>query len=197
MRTEADTYTPDLFTGATYSAHDASTLTAMREKWHQTIADDGGCCPVCGRWGKVYRYRLTQSLAAALRWIADHGNAEGWADVQKGGPRWMLRSKTYPLLAHWGLVESREFGSGIWRVTASGARFLAGTETAPRAVFVYDNRIMDVEDERVTFRGCFGVKFDFDALMGGAVDWAAVAAAMTTPATKRQSTTTEARRWNS
>jgi len=149
-------------------------LKKLQDEWDATIAGEGGCCPVCGKFGKVYKYKLSQGLALALKWIADHGADDGWVDVQTKGPRWMLRSKTYPLLAHWQFIESQNARSGVWRVTDLGRDFLGGFDVAPCAVYVYDNKVMALDKENTTFRGCFGVRFDFDELMSDQFNWADV-----------------------
>lgn len=146
-------------------------LQRMKDEWEETIKGDGGCCPVCGKFGKVYRIKLSQALALSLKWMADNAGEDGWVDVQTKGPRWMLRAKTYPLLVHWGMLESRQPRSGVWRVTPQGRDFIAGTEVAPKAVYIYDNALMALDAESTTFRGCFGVKFDFDELMSANFNW--------------------------
>lgn len=150
-------------------------LKRLKDDWDETISGDGGCCPVCGKFGKVYKYKLSQALALSLKWIVDHGDADGWVDVQTRGPRWMLRAKTYPLLVHWNMIEDKAPRSGIWRATAVGREFLEGLDVAPKAVYVYDNHVMAIDAEETTFRGCFGVKFDFDELMSFNFNWANVA----------------------
>ena len=150
-------------------------LRKLKDEWEEAISGDGGCCPVCGKFGKVYKYKLSQALALALKWIADHGDQDGWADVQTKGPRWMLRSKTYALLAHWNFIESKNARSGIWRVTNEGRAFLHGEDVAPKAVYIYDNHVMALDAETTSFRGCFGVKFDFEELMSSNFNWANVA----------------------
>lgn len=147
----------------------------LRDEWAETISGEGGHCPVCDKFGKVYKYKLSQALALALKWIAEHGDEEGWVDVQQRGPRWMLRSKTYPLLTHWGFLESKGSRSGVWRPTPHGLAFIEGTLLAPSAVYVYDNSKWGSDSESIAFRGCFGVKFDFDALMSDQFKWADLA----------------------
>lgn len=149
-------------------------MAVLRDEWRETIEGDGGCCPVCGKFGKVYKIKLSQALALALKWVADHGNPEGWVDVQTTGPRWMLRSKTYPLLAHWKLLESQSQRSGVWRVTHAGKEFLSGFALVPKAVYIYDNRVWGFDSETTAYRGCFGVQFDFDELMSSSFKWADV-----------------------
>lgn len=165
---------PGMYTDPTGLCTPTEHLRKMQDEWDATIAGEGGCCPVCGKFGKVYKYKLSQSLALALKWIGDHGADDGWVDVQTKGPRWMLRSKTYPLLSHWGFIEAQAARSGIWRLTEEGRDFLAGFEVAPCAVYVYDNKVMALDAENITFRGCFGLRFDFDELMSDHFKWADV-----------------------
>ena len=147
-------------------------LANMKSNWDKAITGDGAFCPCCGKWGKVYKYKLSQHLALCLRWIAIHGKENGWVDVQNTAPRWMLKSKTYPLLAHWKLIESQSNRSGIWRATYLGKMFADGQIPQPSAVYVYDNGVWGFDGEEVSFRGCFGRHFDFDELMSERFDWA-------------------------
>lgn len=165
---------PGMWTESSVPVTAAQHLKRLQDEWDRTITGEGGCCPVCGKFGKVYKYKLSQGLALALKWITDHGADEGWVDVQTKGPRWMLRSKTYPLLVHWGFIESKNARSGIWRATEAGRDFLSGFDVAPSAVYVYDNKVMALDAENVTFRGCFGIHFDFDQLMSDQFKWADV-----------------------
>jgi hypothetical protein len=144
----------------------------IREKWAIAIGGDGAFCPCCGKWGKVYKQKLNEHLALCLRWIYVHGGTDGWVNVQNTAPRWMLKSKTYPLLSHWQLIESQGSRSGIWRATAKGRMFADGLESVSSAVYIYDNGIWGFADEEVSFRGCFGKHFDFDELMSERFDWA-------------------------
>lgn len=147
-------------------------LSKQQDLWKNTIEGEGGHCPCCGKWGKVYKIRLSQHLALALRWMVVHGDEEGWVDVQSFGPRWMLRGKTYPLLEHWGLIESQARRSGIWRATLKGRDFTEGKISMAAAVHVYDNRVWGFEDEDVNFRDCFGKHFNFEAMMSDQFNWA-------------------------
>ena len=147
-------------------------LAKMRNNWNKSIESDGSFCPCCGKWGKVYKRKLDQHLALCLKWISRQGDEDGWVDVQNKGPRWMLKSKTYPLLEHWQMIESQSKRSGVWRVTLRGQDFLAGHTSVPAAVHIYDNRVWGFEAEEVSFRGCFGRQFDFDEMMSEQFNWA-------------------------
>lgn len=151
---------------------EAEYLDRLRSSWKQTIAGDGGKCPCCDKWGKVYKIKLSQHLALCLKWMIDHKRDDDWVDVQNTAPRWMLKSKTYPLLEHWALIESQAARSGKWRATKVGIDFVAGVVTMPEAVYIYDNRRWGFEEKGVTFRQCFGKHFDFNELMSVQFNWA-------------------------
>lgn len=147
-------------------------LAKMRSTWNKSIEGEGAFCPCCGKWGKVYKIKLSQHLALCLRWIAINGDEDGWVDVQNKAPRWMLKSKTYPLLEHWGLIDSQSKRSGVWRATLKGQDFINGANAMPSAVHIYDNKVWGFESEEVSFRGCFGKHFDFDEMMSSQFRWA-------------------------
>lgn len=157
--------------GAQLGLHAHEHLRHLKDEWDETIRGKGGNCPVCGQFGKIYKFSLTQTLALALKWIHDHTDETGWADVQNKGPRWMLRGKTYSMLVHWKFVRSGGKKSGIWQLTDDGRVFLQGSSLAPKAVYIYDNKVMALDAETGYFRDFFGVKFDFDALMSAQFRW--------------------------
>lgn len=153
---------------------DDSELNQLRQQWMKTIEGKGGICPCCGQRGKIYRYKITQHYALCLRWIQVNGDEEGWVNVQKVGPRWMLKSKTHTQLAHWKLVEPQSKRSGVWRVTALGHQFISGEVEVPAAIYVFNNTIYGVDQTQTSYRSCFGVHFDFDELMSTRFDWSKV-----------------------
>jgi len=148
-------------------------LNKLRTNWSKAIEGGGAICPCCDRNGKVYRARLHQTMALALRWIAvNKEDDDGWVNVQNKGPRWMLKGKNYCLLEHWGLIESKSNRSGVWRATPKALEFIDGTITMPSAVYIYDNRVWGFDDEETSFRSCFGKYFDFDEMMSAQFKWA-------------------------
>lgn len=150
---------------------DDSLIRRIRNSWLKAIAGDGAICPCCDRHGKVYRLRLHQTFALALRWIYLNGDENGWVNVQNKGPRVILKSKNYGMLAHWGLIESFGKRSGVWRVTEKGKAFGAGLITVPASAFIYNDEVVGFSEEEITFRGCFKETFDFDEMMSARFDW--------------------------
>jgi hypothetical protein len=150
---------------------DDALLQRMRNSWLKAIAGDGAICPCCDRHGKVYRIRLHQTFALALRWIYLNGDEEGWVNVQTKGPRFILKSKNYGMLTHWGLIESFANRSGIWRITPKGKAFANGQIMLPASIFIYDNNLFGFSEEETSYRGCFKETFNFDEMMSARFDW--------------------------
>lgn len=146
-------------------------MSRMRERWWHAVKGDGAICPVCDRSGKIYRIRLNQTYALALRWIYLHGDENGWVNVQKKGPRIILKGKNYGMLHHWGLLESFGKRSGVWRITEKGKAFGAGLIKVPASVFIYDDIVYGFSEEEITFKQCFKESFNFDEMMSARFDW--------------------------
>jgi hypothetical protein len=146
-------------------------LDELKKSWVETIENDGGNCPCCERWGKVNVFKLTEALAASLMWMYKHRNEDDTVDVQNKAPRWILKAKTYPLLKHWGLIESVSPRSGIWEVTTKGKDFLFGFNKLPDRVFIYNNEVFSFGKKETDYRGCLGVKFSFEDMMSERFSW--------------------------
>ena len=44
-------------------------LQQQRDAWRHTIEGEGGHCPVCARWGRIYGRGLNETMARALIWL--------------------------------------------------------------------------------------------------------------------------------
>lgn len=142
--------------------------------------DSGTRCPCCGKWAKRYKRRLNGAVVRSLAWLVlasddeSRSDPEGWVDVPKYGPRWMMRGNPHPKLALWGFAERRPVdedaptrSSGVWRPTPKGRRFVAGQIHAPAFVYEYLSEVESVSEERVAFRDVLDVPFDYPSLMAG------------------------------
>ena len=145
--------------------------------------DAGTRCPCCSKWVKRYRRRLNGSVVRSLAWLvlaSDRpgvGGPDGWVDVPKHAPRWMVRGNPHPKLRLWGFAERRPVeegssvrSSGMWRPTALGRRFVAGSTDAPESVFEYQSDVDAVSAERVRFDQVLDVAFDYTELMAAGTD---------------------------
>ena len=136
-------------------------------------------CPCCQQTGKIYKRSISTTMVRQLiiiskasrsKW-ADH---ENWVDVKQ----FYLpgASGDYAKLRFWGLIEpqsvrtNRKNASGWWRITDLGRSFVKGALTVCKYVYVYNNRLYEVEG--VDSEGPFifigkalGEKFDYEELM--------------------------------
>jgi hypothetical protein len=144
----------------------------LRGNWHATIEDEGGYCPVCSRWGKIYARALNRTMARSLLWLCKEALNNPWVDVPKMAPRWLVRSNQLPTLKAWGLVErapvdpkSKTKHSGMWRPTELGVQFALQQVTVPKKVYTYNDTVQSVSPEQVSLTDCFGDDFDYQATM--------------------------------
>lgn len=151
------------------------TVSEAREGWKKTIAADGGSCPCCDRWGKIYGRAINKTMAKSLKWLydacQDAPSLRDWIDVPNTAPKSVLRSNQLATLRWWGLVERRlpepdenVKHTGMWRMTLRGMDFVEGKLLVPRKVFTYNGDVVSVSDDQVAFKECTG-NFDIDATM--------------------------------
>jgi hypothetical protein len=149
-------------------------LTPAREAWRATIEADGGDCPCCGRWGKVYPRSINETMARSLIWLAKAPEdlPGGWVDVPERGPKWLLRSNQLSTLRWWGLIERRESEpdvdekhSGMWRLTRLGVMFVTGRVEVPKVAHTYDGKVVRMGEKTINIRACFGRRFSYDEVM--------------------------------
>ena len=144
-----------------------------KEIWRNTIKGDGGHCPVCDRWGKIYGRAINNTMARSLIWLcAAPTEDNGWVDVPNKAPRAVIRSNQLPTLHWWNLVErlgsenAKQKHSGMWRPTALGLDFVNGNAQVPRKVFTYNNKVQAYSLDMVRINECFKEQFDYQQLMG-------------------------------
>ena len=148
------------------------TLAAARKQWFEsTITDDGGHCPCCDRFGKMYKRKMNRTMAASLLWLSRIGG--GWIDVPKTAPKWVVRTNQLSTLKWWGLIERKAADptgkvkhTGLWRVTAEGALFAMGITTAPAWVITYNDEPIKFSDKLIHIGDALGADFDYRDVMG-------------------------------
>lgn len=149
-----------------------SDLQQHRDAWRHTIEGDGGHCPVCDRWGRIYGRGLNETMARSLIWLVSAPMDGGWVDVPLKAPRWVVRSNQLPTLKWWGLVErcpndkdSKLKHSGLWRPTALGYDFVNAGARVPKKVFTYNDQVEAHSAETVAIHQCFKQQFDYQEVM--------------------------------
>jgi len=145
----------------------------MQPDLFSEVRSKGYKCSCCGQFVKVYRRRLSGSMAAVLLLMYRHGkfdwlHVENWLKVI-GRPS--LRADFHKLV-HWTLLEkkkeNREDGSnrnGYYKITGRGIAFIIGEFTVKESVLIYNNTVEGFEGKDVTILDCLGKKFRYDELM--------------------------------
>ena len=154
-----------------------SDLEQLRREWFFTIDGDGGRCPCCDRWGKIYAHHLNGAMVATLRWLCEQSPDGEWVNMPEHAPRWALRGYQFASLEKWGLLERNRLAkkededkdtkhSGFWRPTEKGRAFSDGFIAVPQIAFVYNNNVLRFGDKLVYFDDCLGEKFSYLRTMG-------------------------------
>lgn len=160
--------------------------------WLRTHAAAGVFCPCCQQFVKIYRRKITSSMAYALLLIARHykdrplGEMGEWLHVPEylsaqskfGAP---VRGGDWAKLRWWGLIEAamdvepserRSDGSarvGHYRLTPLGRAWARGECAVPRIALIFNQRLARLDDtETVTIREALKDKFNYAELMGWA-----------------------------
>lgn len=146
----------------------------LRDKW-----DDGVECPCCTQYVKLYRRKITSSMAYGLilvyRYFEDHPDME-WLHMTnylnlldipfpvKSGDKAMLR--------FWGLIEGkpemREDKSnraGYWKITDLGREFVRGVATVKSHAKIFNSKCYGLTGEQITIYQALTEKFIYSELM--------------------------------
>lgn len=155
------------------------TLEEARAQWRATTEGDGGRCPCCDRWGKIYGRNINKTMAAAVVWLfQQEGDENGWVHLPTKAPLWLMRSKQLPSMRWWGLIErkakdpkdaSARF-SGFWRLTELGKQWVVGHASVPRMAWTYDGEVERLDGDPVTVSQCFDSYFDYSEVVAGRFD---------------------------
>jgi hypothetical protein len=144
-------------------------LAQLRSDWDRIKSGDGGHCPVCDRWGKIYPRGINRTMARSLIWLAAKSGEGNWVDVPNTAPAWILRSNQLPTLRWWDMVErndtdksSENKHSGMWRVTTYGKLFAENKIDAPDKVFTYNGEVVGRSINMTKITSCFEYDFDYD-----------------------------------
>lgn len=143
-------------------------LAILKSEWNDCIEGDGGHCPVCDRWGKIYPRGINSTMAKSLIWLASRSSDGSWVDVPNTAPAWLLRSNQLPTLRWWDMVERNDSNksaedkhSGMWRVTEYGKLFSENKIQAPDKVFTYNGEVISRSVVMTGITQCFKQEFDY------------------------------------
>lgn len=143
----------------------------LRTHWHQGVD-----CPCCGQYVKLYRRKLNSQMATFLgKLVVKYLRDPRWYHARelcaKGSTK---ASSDGTYLVHWGFIQSCpkddttvQKTSGLWRPTPSGIDFVLKKTTAPKYMFLFDNKAFQSQDPvpQVQFYECLTDKFIYHELM--------------------------------
>lgn len=150
---------------------EAEYLAKIRKDYLKVLEGEGGDCPCCKRHGKYNGYSITKTDAKALVWIFVNGNKDGWVHMPTQAPREFMRAKSFTNLRYWALIENYPNdnkdvkGSGFWRVTNKGIKYMRGEMQLPKKAFVFDRTLVGFSEQQVFFRECFKDHFNLEEVM--------------------------------
>lgn len=148
----------------------------LRAEWN-----DGVECPCCTQFVKLYKRKITSSMAYALILIYKYFK------MIEPGAKWVhmndylngIEGLPYPIksgdnakLRYWDLMrektELRSDGSnraGYWQLTDLGRAFVEGNASVLSHAKVFNSKCYAVEGKEITIREALGEKFNYTELM--------------------------------
>lgn len=139
---------------------------------------DGFICPCCNQPAKMYRRKLTSSMAYALVLILRHHNVHpGWVhmeDLLKGLNIPASVRGDAPKLRFWGLIEpktgEKEDGNpnnGYYRITEEGIAFAKGRAKAHSHIWLYNNKAFGIpaDAELIDIYSALNNKFRYSEIL--------------------------------
>lgn len=146
-----------------------ATLAQIRT-WLRTHVEDGTECPACRQHVKVYRRKITSSMARSL---IDMYRAGGltWVHVPTviSGQR-----ADEGKLAYWNLIEEEKVKrpdggrAGYWRLTRLGELFVLNKCTVPKYARIYNGELVNLDpSEQVSIVDALGTRFNYAEMMAG------------------------------
>jgi 5-methylcytosine-specific restriction endonuclease McrA len=148
-------------------------LDEVREEILEAAKTKSGTkCPVCDRICKVYKRKLNSRMAAAVVWMVNNFDKD-WIDIPNSAPRFIVRTGgQYGTLRYWGLIEQKpndddpkKKGSGLWRPTELGIKFVNREKKIPTHVYLYNNEVKGFTEELMSIDEALGESFDYEELM--------------------------------
>lgn len=144
---------------------------ARKEFFRKANLKEGGRCPCCDRYGKVYTRRINANMAFALINLYK-------LTIKHKDRTWFLFSEftetrnDYEKLLFWNLIAHKpndddpsKRDSGYWRLTDEGRRFVELRVMIPAKVIVYDARVKGYSADKVSITAVLGKAFSYSELM--------------------------------
>lgn len=149
---------------------------AEAKKYLRDNFEKGCRCPACGQSVKLYRRKLTSSMALGLCIIKKHKEVDqefhllDFFKQIENVPAGIVGD--LPKMRFWGLIDSKEEkkddgnpNSGVYSLTIAGKLFAENKTKINKYLYLYNNKVQSRSEEMTTISECFKDKFNYEELM--------------------------------
>lgn len=136
-------------------------------------------CPVCRQYIKLYKRKITSSMAYALILIYRYfknNPEEKWLHVEDYFKKITIPPTIrgdFPKLRYWALIEKKKGQKedsnpdvGYYAITDKGKEFVKREIKVPRYIYIYNANVEKIGEEKINIESALGNKFRYDELMG-------------------------------
>lgn len=146
------------------------------KKFLRSNFEEGAKCPCCGQFVKLYKRKITSSMAYGLiviNRLKEPGEIFHLNKFFKELPNVPAAIHgDMPKLRLWGLLSDIEKelddgnpNCGLYTLTPEGRAFVMGAISVPKYCFMYNNKVTAKSEELTTIREALGDQFNYSELM--------------------------------
>jgi hypothetical protein len=124
-------------------------------------------CPCCTQYVKLWKHSINSAIAMLLIYMY-HTKRE-WVHIMKE----TKFTTMYGIAQFWGVIiqktktpEDDKRASGFWKLTDLGVDFVTGKISIPRYLYLYNDKVIRISEEKCTIKSCLTKKFSYSELMG-------------------------------
>lgn len=133
---------------------------------------EGGMCPCCDKFGKVYARKFNKGMAINLVHLYKHAKHD-FVHLPSTAPRYILKDNQVGKLVFWGMAEAqaneddpKKNKSGCWKITEAGIAFVEDRSKVWSHVIEYNHNVFSFrEEELITISDALGRPFNYRELM--------------------------------
>lgn len=126
---------------------------------------DGTTCKNCGHYIKVYKRKISSTIAKCLLHMLKEQSRNGdkHINIQEFFLNLKIERADLTKTRWWGLISSSE--EGYWRLTEKGKHFIKGKIKISKYVYEYSSRPIIFSGPLINITNCLGEKFDWNEMM--------------------------------
>jgi len=133
--------------------------------------EEGTICPCCNQSVKLYKRKLTSSMARSLITLfLLNKSKEGYyhtSSLHNSGGGDFTKLKYWDLIEEMKNEDKAKKSSGSWKITEKGKSFVTGNIPLQEKVKLYNNKFWGFYGEEISIVTALNNKFDYVELMRG------------------------------